>query len=107
MNNYFRRVYEIVALIPEGKVATYGQIAALLGNPRHGRIVGWAMRMTPDYLNLPSHRVINKKGELAPEYAFGGKEMQRALLEVEGITFKRDGTVNLGAHLWDLYRGDF
>jgi methylated-DNA-protein-cysteine methyltransferase-like protein len=101
MKEFFRRVYEIVALIPEGKVATYGQIAAVLGDPRNGRVVGWAMRTAPDHLNLPCHRVVKRDGVLAPEYAFGGKEIQKAILESEGITFKKDGTVNLEKHLWD------
>jgi len=101
VKDFFRRVYWIVGKIPEGKVATYGQIASLLGQPRNGRVVGWAMRMAPDYLNLPCHRVINRYGELAPGYAFGGKEIQKIMLETEGITFKNDGTVNLKKHLWD------
>lgn len=100
MKEYFRRVYEIVALIPEGKVMTYGQIAALLGDPRNGRVVGWAMRAAPADMNLPCHRVINKNGILASEYVFGGKEIQKAILENEGITFKKDGTVNMEKHLW-------
>lgn len=104
MNNYFARVYEIVRKIPEGKVATYGQIAALLGEPRNARAVGWAMRMTPNNMNLPCHRVVNKTGLLAPEYAFGSKEIQKALLKDEGITFLQDDTIDLGKHLWDGYQ---
>lgn len=101
MKDFFRRVYRIVGKIPAGKVATYGQIASLLGQPWNGRVVGWAMRMAPGHLNLPCHRVINRYGELAPGYAFGGKEIQRMMLETEGITFKSDGTVDLKKHLWD------
>ncbi|GBF32374.1 methylated-DNA--protein-cysteine methyltransferase [Desulfocucumis palustris] len=59
------------------------------------------MRKTPDNLNIPCHRVISKSGILAPDYAFGGKEIQRALLESEGITFEQDGRVKLLKHLWD------
>lgn len=101
MNDYFQKVYYLVSKIPSGKVATYGQIAALIGNPRNGRIVGWAMRMAPDHLGLPCHRVIKRDGSLAPDYAFGGKETQRALLENEGVHFRKDGHVNLEKCLWD------
>lgn len=101
VNSFFQRVYELVAKIPEGKVATYGMIAALLGEPRNGRVVGWAMRATPGHLRLPAHRVIYSNGMLAPEDVFGAKEMQRALLASEGVTFHEDGRVNLEKHLWD------
>lgn len=97
---YFESVYEIVTTIPEGKVATYGQIAALLGNPRAARTVGWAMRAAPSGLGLPCHRVVNKRGTLAPSYAFHGYENQRAMLEAEGITFTNTGSINMAIHLW-------
>ncbi|WP_236860236.1 MGMT family protein [Candidatus Formimonas warabiya] len=101
MKNFFARVYEIVGKIPEGKVATYGLIALLLGQPRNGRVVCWAMRAAPLEMHLPCHRVVNKTGTLAPDYVFGRKEIQRALLEREGITFTKDGKVDLARHLWD------
>lgn len=102
MQEYFQRVYEIVARIPRGKVATYGQIAALLGEPRGARTVGWAMRSAPAHLNLPCHRVVNKAGTLAPDYAFGGAENQRKMLEQEGITFLHNGRIDMENHLWKL-----
>ncbi len=100
MSGFFRDVYRVVACIPEGKVATYGQIAALLGYPRRARIVGWAMANVPSHMNLPCHRVVSKKGILAPHYVFGGREVQRALLEKEGITFLKDGSINMKEHGW-------
>ena len=100
MNHYFSKVYEIVAKIPEGKVATYGQIAAMPGSPRNARVVGWAMRAAPGSLNLPCHRVIDREGNMAPGYAFGGAEIQRDLLEQEGVPFKPDGRVDLKRCLW-------
>lgn len=100
MKDYFQRVYQIVARIPEGKVATYGQIAAMLGNPRGARTVGWAMQAAPAHLNLPCHRVVNKSGTLAPAYAFGGNENQRAMLLAEGITFGADGRIDMRKHFW-------
>ncbi len=102
MKNCFHKVYEIVARIPAGKVATYGQIAALLGEPRGSRTVGWAMQKAPAHLNLPCHRVVNKIGDLAPDYVFGGAEHQRELLENEGVTFQSDGRINMEKHLWRL-----
>jgi len=99
-SNFFNKVYSIVSQIPYGKVATYGQIAAMLGNPKGARTVGWAMRAVPDGLSLPCHRVVNKQGTLAPAYAFLGQENQRAMLEAEGITFTPLGRIDMAKHLW-------
>jgi methylated-DNA-protein-cysteine methyltransferase-like protein len=98
---FFQRVYDIVAQIPAGKVATYGQIAQLLGEPRSARTVGWAMREAPEGLNLPCHRVVNRYGEMAPEYAFGSREIQKSILAQEGITFKENGCIDMEKHLWN------
>lgn len=97
---FFQRVYEIVARIPEGKVATYGGIGRMLGYPRSAKMVGWAMRSVPEGMNLPCHRVVKATGELAPGYVFGDVEIQRAMLEAEGITFREDGTIDMEKHLW-------
>lgn len=101
MKNFYQRVYEIVAKIPKGKVATYGQIALMLGQPKSARIVGWAMKVTPEYLHLPCHRVVNRLGKLAPNYVFGSSDIQRGLLVSEGITFNEDGFINMKEHLWN------
>jgi methylated-DNA-protein-cysteine methyltransferase-like protein len=100
VSGFFSEVYRIVAEIPEGKVATYGQIAAMLGHPRGARTVGWAMRQAPSGANLPCHRVVNKKGEMSPDWVFGGAEVQRAELEAEGVNFRADGRVDMAASLW-------
>ncbi|MEA4849704.1 MAG: MGMT family protein [Clostridiaceae bacterium] len=97
---FFKQVYEIVARIPEGKVATYGGIGRMLGSPRGARIVGWAMRGAPKGMNLPCHRVVKATGELSPSYVFGDSEIQRAMLSSEGITFREDGTIDMERHLW-------
>jgi methylated-DNA-protein-cysteine methyltransferase-like protein len=102
MNSTFVKIYDIVSQIPVGKVATYGQIAALAGLPRGARVVGWAMRAVPENWVLPCHRVVNKSGKLAPEYAFGGQEVQRSLLEAEGVTFNINGLINMEENLWKL-----
>lgn len=101
MEKFFDKVYEIVARIPEGKVSTYGQIAAILSNYRNARVVGWAMRAVPEHLKLPCHRVVNKTGTLAPSYVFGDIDLQRAMLEKEGITFLDNGRINMRKHLWE------
>jgi methylated-DNA-protein-cysteine methyltransferase-like protein len=100
MNSTFVKIYDIVSQIPVGKVATYGQIAALAGLPRGARVVGWAMRAVPENWVLPCHRVVNKSGNMAPEYAFGGQEIQRSLLEAEGVTFSINGLINMEENLW-------
>lgn len=97
---FFKRVYEIVSQIPEGKVATYGGIGKMLGYSRGAKVVGWAMRSAPEDLNLPCHRVVKATGELSPGYVFGDSEIQRAMLSAEGITFRANGTIDMERHLW-------
>ena len=94
-NSFSKQVYSIVAQIPEGKIATYGQIALMLGNPLAARAVGTAMRNTPVYLNIPCHRVVNRLGEMAPGDAFGGAEKQYEMLEKEGVIFKENGCIDM------------
>ena len=80
-----KRIYEAVKKIPSGHVATYGQVAALAGDKRMARAVGNALHKNPDPDNIPCFRVVNAKGELAGEFAFGGAGAQAKLLEAEGI----------------------
>lgn len=98
---FFEDVYNVVKMIPEGKVSTYGQIAALIGQPRKAKIVGWALHSNPYRGIVPCHRVVNRKGELSGAFAFGGMGEQRKLLEAEGIVFNEDGTVDLEKYLWE------
>mgnify|MGYP003305258672 FL=1 len=93
--NTFEKIYEIVKSIPEGKVATYGQVALLAGNPRWARVVGYALHVNPEPGTIPCHRVVNREGKVAPGFAFGGEGVQRQLLESEGIVFEPDGRINL------------
>ena len=102
MNEFFRAVYRIVAQIPKGKVATYGQIADRLDRPLAARAVGDAMRCAPAHLELPCHRVVNQKGAMAPDYVFGSSEKQRAMLESEGVIFREDGCIDMKRCLWSL-----
>ena len=96
------KVYKITAAIPSGKVATYGQLAAILGIPMAARAVGTALRNTPPGLDIPCHRVVNKSGAMATVGAFGSAENQRRLLEEEGIGFKSNGTIDMKRHLWKI-----
>ena len=85
-----KRIYEAVKRIPKGKVATYGKVAEMAGNKKMSRAVGNALHKNPDPENIPCFRVVNSKGELAPEFAFGGMGEQRKLLEAEGIEVKNN-----------------
>ncbi len=93
--NTFEKIYEVVKTIPKGRVATYGWVAAQAGNPRWSRVVGYALHVNPEPGIIPCHRVLTRKGETAPAFAFGGASVQRELLESEGVRFRPDGTVDL------------
>ncbi len=98
-DNFFESIYRLVRQIPPGQVATYGQIAALLGNPRGARAVGWAMRAAPE--DVPWQRVINSQGRVSVR----GRDiyevpLQQALLEAEGVVFSPDGQVDLRLYQW-------
>ena len=99
-NSFYNKVYEAVRRIPRGKVATYGQLAALCGSPRAVRTVGNALHRNPESVIIPCHRVVNRFGRLAPAFAFGGREVQRKLLESEGVKVNEDFTVSLSEYLW-------
>lgn len=91
----FEKIYRVVKQIPYGKVATYGQVAMMAGNPRWARVVGYALHNNPDPENIPCYRVVNREGRVAPAFAFGGENVQRELLEKEGIVFEMDGHIDL------------
>ncbi len=96
-DNPTKRIYEAVKKIPKGKVATYGQVAAMAGNPKMSRAVGNALHKNPDPSDIPCFRVVNAKGELSGEFAFGGKGRQQALLEEDGVAVT-DGRVDLSLY---------
>ena len=100
---FYDDVFSIVKLIPEGKVVTYGQIAKALGNPRASRAVGWALRTNKEPIHMPCHRVVNQSGRLAKEFVFGGEQVQRGLLEREGVQFRSDGKVDMQASRWNMH----
>ncbi len=89
----FEMVYQIVKQIPYGSVMSYGDIAELLGNRRLSRQVGWALHVNPDPEHIPCYRVVNRFGEVSKAFAFGGANIQRELLEKEGVEFNEKGQV--------------
>lgn len=91
----FERVYAAVRLIPCGSVATYGQIARAIGNPRLARVVGYALHVNPDPAGIPCHRVVKKDGTLSEAFAFGGREEHRRRLAAEGVAFLPDGRADM------------
>ncbi len=95
--SFFEQVYQVVEQVPYGSVITYGQVAMLLGRPRYARQVGYALHAAPKNRKLPWHRVVNRLGVLSPEHDFTAR--QRELLKKEGITFNRNGRINMTRHL--------
>jgi methylated-DNA-protein-cysteine methyltransferase-like protein len=100
-NRLFEQVYQVVRRIPPGKVATYGQVARILGKPRGARTIGWALHSIPEGSNVPWHRVINARGIITLDAHGPGGAIQRALLEAEGIVFDEEGRIDLEAYGWD------
>ncbi len=96
----FGKIYEQVKRIPKGKVASYGQIALLAGNPRWARVVGYALHNNPDPDTIPCHRVVTKDGKISSAFAFGGENMQRQFLLSEGVIFEDEFTVNMEKCRW-------
>ena len=99
--DFFQRVYDIVARTPYGRVATYGQIALYPGQHRGARTVGWALRALPEGAKIPWHRVINAKGRISTSCLSHSAELQRGMLEEEGVTFDEKGKVDLALHRWE------
>ncbi|WP_195270449.1 methylated-DNA--[protein]-cysteine S-methyltransferase [Eubacterium sp. 1001713B170207_170306_E7] len=93
--------YSVIAEIPEGRVASYGQIALLAGRPRAARAVGAALRRVPEHLELPCHRVVFSDGSLCEGLIFGGPGVQKQLLKKEGVAFLPNGKVNMRRCLWN------
>lgn len=98
--NFNEKVYETIRQIPKGKVATYGDIARAIGCPRSARQVGWALHKNPEPIVNPCHRVVFADGSLSPAFAFGGENVQRALLESEGVEISSENKVDLKIYRW-------
>lgn len=101
MGAFNEAVYEVVRQIPAGRVASYGQVARMVGRPRNARFVGYALHVNPEPGVIPCHRVVFKDGSLAPGFAFGGEDEQRRLLEAEDVGFLPDGRVDMAHFAWE------
>lgn len=99
------RIYEVVSRIPEGRVATYGQVAELAGMRGHARQVGYALHGLAVGSAVPWHRVINARGEISPRSAGGPDLAQRAYLEAEGVEFDAGARIDLARFRWRAHRG--
>lgn len=101
-NNFFKRVYEVVRLIPPGRVSSYGAIARYLGSAQSSRMVGWAMNNSHNQTeNVPAHRVVNRIGVLTGKQFFGADSVMRELLENEGIEIEDDQVLDFENKFWD------
>lgn len=98
--NTFSKIYEVVRRIPRGRVASYGQVAALAGNRRWARVVGYALHVNPDPEGIPCYRVVTKDGRVSEAFAFGGGNRQIELLIQDGVEFK-DGRVDMKRFQWE------
>lgn len=98
--NTFEKIYDVVKRIPKGKVASYGTVATMAGNPRWARVVGYALHVNPEPGTIPCHRVVTRNGEVSAAFAFGGENMQRLLLSEEGVSFLADGNVDMKKYAW-------
>lgn len=99
-DTFNKTVYEIIAMIPEGRVISYGLLALLAGKPGGARMAARAVSHAPLGVDLPFHRVVNQSGHLAPPEAFSGEGIQRAMLETEGVLFKSNGCVDMRKCTW-------
>ena len=95
----YGQIYAIVSQVPRGKVTTYGDVAWRLGKPGLARVVGNALHCNPDPEHIPCHRVVNAGGYTSKAFAFGGSDLQRLMLENEGVEFV-NGHVDLLKHRW-------
>ena len=101
MSDFFNDIYDVVLLIPSGKVTSYGAIANYLGSKGSARIVGWAMNQVPKNSNIPAHRVVNRNGCLTGRHHFNPPEKMQQLLENEGITVSNHCIENFNTCFWD------
>ncbi len=99
--NFFQDVYEVVRLIPIGKVTSYGAIASYLGSKGSSRMVGWALISSHDGRGIPAHRVVNRNGLLTGKQHFGSPTAMQELLEAEGVQVMEDQVVDFDKRFWD------
>lgn len=101
---FFERVYELVRLIPYGRVSSYGAIARYLGTGGSARTVGWAMNKSHTHRDyVPAHRVVNRNGMLTGKHHFGGSSLMAELLINEGVRVENDRVVDFKKLFWDPF----
>lgn len=98
IDTFQQRVFQIVAAIPYGKIATYGDVALMAGSPRASRQVGGVLRRLPKGSKLPWHRVINRKGEIS--LIGDDRQRQKSALQAEGVIFNKQGKIDLAVFRW-------
>jgi len=102
--SFFELVYQVVKLIPEGRITTYGAIAKYLGMARSARMVGWAMNNSHKLqTRIPAHRVVNRNGVLTGKFHFDSLLSMQELLEKEGIKIENDKILNFNNYFWDPF----
>ncbi len=99
--SFFQDVYEVVRLIPHGKVSSYGAIAHYLGSKGSARMVGWAMNQAHTATDVPAHRVVNRQGLLTGKHHFGSPERMQQLLEAEGVRVVDNQVQEFQTCFWD------
>lgn len=99
--SFFENVYEVVRLIPAGRVTSYGAIARYLGTSGSARMVGWAMNQSHQYPDVPAHSVVNRQGLLTGKHHFGAPDTMQKLLEAEGLQVVNDQVQQFYKHFWD------
>lgn len=103
-SDFFQRVYDVVRLIPAGRVTSYGAIARYLGSTGGARTVGYAMNAAHSLADVPAHRVVNRLGILTGKHHFGGLTAMQQMLESEGIHIENDQIQDFARHFWDPNR---
>lgn len=99
--SFFDKVYDVAALIPYGRVTSYGAIAKFLGAARSARMVGWAMNASHNRDDVPAHRVVNRVGLLTGKHHFDGTNLMQQLLESEGVKVKENKVVDFEKLFWN------
>ena len=100
-DNFFENVYEVVKLIPKGRVTSYGAIAKYLGTARSARMVGWAMNQAHTLADVPAHRVLNREGVLTGKFHFQTLTLMQELLEMEGVKVENDKVIDFEKVFWN------
>jgi methylated-DNA-protein-cysteine methyltransferase-like protein len=100
LGSRWRAIWKVVERVPRGRVATYGQVAALAGLPGHARQVGYALAALPEGSAVPWQRIVNARGEISLRATFDGAARQRVALLDEGVRFDRSGRIDLKRYQW-------